>query len=187
MTMRFLIPLGVLTALLAMFWFGLHHDPREIPSPLLGKTAPAFDLPTLDGTPPRMTQAELHGRVRLVNFFASWCEGCQVEHPYLLELAKRSDVDLIGIDYKDADEAVRQWLDRRGDPYRIILSDAQGQTGIDWGVYGVPETFVVDAHGTILYKQIGALTPDDFARHIEPLLAANRPAAVPAATAGGQP
>ncbi len=172
--MRFAIPLVVLAALVAMFWFGLHHDPREIPSPLIGKAAPAFDLPSvaLDGKPQppaRMTQKDLLGHARLVNFFASWCGGCQEEHSYLMQLAQQDGVEIVGVDYKDAEADLRHWISGRGDPYAVVLADAAGQVGIDWGVYGVPETFVVDASGTIVYKQIGPMTPQAW-HDIEPLL-----------------
>lgn len=176
--MRFAIPLVVLAALVAMFWFGLHHDPREIPSPLIGKAAPAFDLPSVafEGkpTPPaRMTQQDLHGHARLVNFFASWCGGCQEEHAFLMQLAQQGGVEIVGMDYKDAEPDLRRWIGGRGNPYSVVLADAAGQTGIDWGVYGVPETFVVDGNGMIVYKQIGPMTPQAW-NQIEPLLKAGQ-------------
>lgn len=170
--MRFAIPLVVLVLLGSLFWFGLHQDPREIPSPLIGKPAPAFDLATLDGAPPRMNVADLHGKPRVVNFFASWCQGCQVEHPLLLQLARESGAEFIGVDYKDSEADVRKWLGRLGNPYAQVLRDDAGNTGIDWGVYGVPETFVLDAQGTIVYKQIGPMTPEVWQTRIKPLLAA---------------
>jgi cytochrome c biogenesis protein CcmG/thiol:disulfide interchange protein DsbE len=170
--MRYAIPLVVLLALIGLFFVGMQRDPHLVPSPLIGKAAPAFDLPTLDGKPARMTQADLAGAPVLVNFFASWCAGCQDEHPYLLQLAQSGQVKLLGIDYKDAESDLRPWLDRRGDPYGQILSDLEGRAGIDWGVYGVPETFVLDAKGTIVYKQIGPMTPEVFERDIRPLLRA---------------
>ena len=170
--MRYAIPVLVLCLLMALFWVGLHRDPRLVPSPLIGKAAPAFDLPTLGGSPPRMTTADLRGKPVLVNFFASWCAGCQDEHPYLMQLAQSGDVRLVGVDYKDAVSDVRGWLSQHGSPYAQVLSDTDGRAGIDWGVYGVPETFVLDAGGTIVYKQIGAMTPEAFERDIRPLLRA---------------
>lgn len=175
--MRFALPLAVLIALLALFAVGLQRDPRRLPSPLIGKRAPAFDLPTIalpgppGAVPPpaRMTQADLRGAPVLVNFFASWCAGCQDEHPFLMELARSGEVRLVGIDYKDAESDLRRWLGRHGDPYAVVLSDLSGNTGIDWGVYGVPETFVLDAQGRIVFKQIGPLTPEAWQR-IRPLL-----------------
>jgi len=170
--MRYAIPLVVLIALIGLFVFGLQRDPRLVPSPLIGKAAPAFDLPTLDGTPPRMTQADLEGAPVLVNFFASWCAGCQEEHPYLMQLTQNSQVKLLGIDYKDAESDLRPWLGRKGNPYGQILTDLEGRAGIDWGVYGVPETFVLNSRGTIIYKQIGPMTPDVWEHEIQPLLKA---------------
>ena len=150
----------------------MQRDPRLVPSPLIGKAAPAFDLPTLDGQPPRLTTADLKGAPVLVNFFASWCAGCQEEHPYLMQLGQSGQVRLLGIDYKDAESDLRPWLEHKGNPYGLILSDLEGRAGIDWGVYGVPETFVVDAQGKILFKQVGPMTPEVFARDIQPLLKA---------------
>ena len=170
--MRFAIPLVVLLALIGLFYIGMQRDPRLVPSPLIGKAAPAFDLPTLDGKPPRMTQADLQGAPLLVNFFASWCAGCQEEHPYLMQLTQAGQVKLVGIDYKDAESDLRPWLEHKGNPYGQILSDLEGRAGIDWGVYGVPETFVLDAKGTILYKQVGPITPDVWQHDIQPLLKA---------------
>jgi cytochrome c biogenesis protein CcmG/thiol:disulfide interchange protein DsbE len=168
--MRYAIPLVVLLALLGLFIFGLQRDPRLVPSPLIGKAAPVFDLPTLDGTPPHMTQADLRGAPVLVNFFASWCAGCQEEHPYLMQLAQDHQVKLLGIDYKDAESDLRGWLGQHGNPYGQILSDLEGRAGIDWGVYGVPETFVLDASGTVIYKQVGPITPQVWEHDIRPLL-----------------
>lgn len=170
--MRYAIPVLILAGLLTLLAIGLTHDPREVPSPLIGKPAPAFDLPLL-GAEARYTQNHLKGRPLLVNFFASWCAGCQVEHPLLLQLAQQG-VEIIGMDYKDTDADGQQWLQRHGNPYRIVVADARGSAGLDWGVYGVPETFVLDAAGTIVYKQIGPMTQEAWAQHIKPLLDARR-------------
>jgi cytochrome c biogenesis protein CcmG/thiol:disulfide interchange protein DsbE len=172
MQMRFAIPLALLATLLVLFAVGLQHDPREIPSPLIGKPAPAFDLPIYGAAPARMTAQQLHGAPVLVNFFASWCVECQVEHPFLMQLGQAGAVNLVGIDYKDDEGDLREWLQRRGDPYGRILEDTTGMVGIDWGVYGVPETFVLDADGRIVYKQIGAVTPEVWQQKIAPLIAA---------------
>ncbi|MDR3416793.1 MAG: DsbE family thiol:disulfide interchange protein [Nevskia sp.] len=168
--MRFAIPLVVLALLVGLFMIGLRRDPHLVPSPLIGKAAPAFDLPTLDGKRPRMTDADLRGAPVLVNFFASWCAGCQEEHAYLMQLAQNGQARLLGIDYKDAESDLRPWLTRRGNPYGVILTDLEGKAGIDWGVYGVPETFVLDAKGTVIYKQIGPMTPEIWQHDIQPLL-----------------
>ncbi len=166
--MRFLIPAALLVVLLVFLGIGLTRDPREVPSPLVGKPAPAFDLALL-GEPQRYTQDDLKGRPVLVNFWASWCAGCRVEHPLLVKLAGEG-VEIIGMDYKDTDEAARQWLQRHGNPYRRVVLDVQGTAGLDWGVYGVPETFVLDANGTIVYKQIGPMTEQAWTEKIRPLL-----------------
>lgn len=174
--MRFAIPVVVLLVLLAVMYIGLHHDPREVPSPLIGKPAPAFELPVLDGGPP-LALASLRGRTVLVNFFASWCAGCQVEHPLLLKLARQDHVPIIGMDYKDEPADVREWLARRGNPYETVALDHEGRVGLDWGVYGVPETYLVGPDGTILYKQIGPVTEEAWREKLAPLLAANAGAA----------
>ena len=187
--MRFAIPLVVLAGLIAIFFSGLQHDPRELPSPLLGKPAPAFDLPVLPfpdpatvsasaspasgakATPPlRLTPADLRGRPLLVNFFASWCAGCQVEHPFLMQIAQSGAAQLVGIDYKDAETDLRAWLAQKGNPYAPILADLDGKAGIDWGVYGVPETFVLNAAGVIVYKHVGPMTAEAWETKIKPLL-----------------
>jgi len=168
--MRYLIPVLVLAGLVVLFAVGLQHDPREVPSPLIGKPAPAFNLKLLeDGSP--YSAADLKGRPVLVNFFASWCEGCQVEHPVLLKLAKEFNAEIIGMDYKDKLEDVTAWLKRHGSPYRKVVLDEQGTAGLDWGVYGVPETFVLDASGVIVYKQIGPMTEEVWREKIAPLMA----------------
>lgn len=166
--MRYAIPVAVLVALLALLAVGLTRDPREVPSPLVGKPAPSFDLPLLGGTQ-RATPELFKGRPLLVNFFASWCAGCQVEHPLLIRLAREQGVEIVGIAYKDVPSDTLQWLDRHGSPYRSVIVDQAGTMGLDWGVYGVPETFVLDAHGVIVHKQIGPMTAEAWTR-IAPLL-----------------
>jgi len=167
--MRFAIPVIVVVALLAVLAIGLRLDPREVPSPLVGKPAPAFSLTDLD-TGAMVDQQQLRGRPLLVNFWASWCAGCQVEHPVLMRLAHEAGVEIVGIDYKDKPEDAREWLSRHGNPYRSVLQDPEGVAGLDWGVYGVPETFVLGADGQILYKQIGPVTPEAWDQKIRPLL-----------------
>lgn len=166
--LRFAIPVVVLLGLLALLGIGLRLDPREVPSPLIGKMAPAFDLPNLDRSA-RITPLDLQGRPVLVNFFASWCAGCRVEHPLLMQLAKEG-VEIIGIDYKDTDADGAQWLQRHGNPYRVVAADAQGAAGLDWGVYGVPETYVLAPDGTILYKHIGPITEAAWREKMAPLM-----------------
>lgn len=167
--LRYALPVVILLGLVILLGVGLKLDPREVPSPLIGKPAPAFDLPLL--TPPErtLTPAALAGRPVLVNFFASWCAGCQVEHPLLMELS-RQGVEIIGMDYKDEPADVSRWLARHGNPYRQVAIDRAGQAGLDWGVYGVPETYVLAADGTILFKQVGPVTPQAWEQSIRPLL-----------------
>jgi len=171
----FLIPL-VLFALLAVFLaLGLKHDPHEVPSPLIGKPAPAFSLPRLatEGAAPEVFHsADMRGKVWLLNVWASWCTSCREEHPYLLAFARTAKVPLIGLDYKDQDVNARDWLAQSGDPYRLSAVDADGRVGIDYGVYGVPETYVIDKAGVIRFKQIGPLTPEVLHSTIEPLIEA---------------
>lgn len=170
---RYAAPALILLLLIALFYRGLKLDPREVPSPLVGKTAPAFDLPLLEPEGQKLTPQALTGRPVLVNFFASWCAGCQVEHPVLMELS-RQGVEIVGMDYKDEPADARRWLARHGNPYRQVAVDRVGQAGLDWGVYGVPETYVLGADGTILFKQIGPVTREAWEQHIRPLLGAAR-------------
>jgi len=178
--MRFLIPIVVCVALFGLLAVGLHHDPRTIPSPLIGKPAPAFDLKRLDGQGD-LTLADLKGNgVHLVNFWASWCVPCLSEHPMLLKLATEQGVKIVGINYKDTKADAEQWLSRHGDPFAVIAQDPQGQAGLDWGVYGVPETYVVSASGEILFKQVGPITPEVWQQQMLPLLQSTGASATPA-------
>lgn len=161
-----LLAFALLAVLLAV---GLKLKPREIPSPLIGKPIPAFDLERLDA-PGRMQSANLKGRVWLLNVWASWCNACIAEHGLLLELAKTHQTPLVGLNYKDDDPSALAWLKQRGNPYTLVVADRDGRTGIDLGVYGVPETFVIGADGRILHKHIGPLTPEVIATEIDPLL-----------------
>ncbi|HUP91207.1 MAG TPA: DsbE family thiol:disulfide interchange protein [Solimonas sp.] len=172
--MRYAVPVLLMLGLLALLGYGLTLDPREVPSPLIGKPAPAFDLPQV-GAEARYSTENLKGRPVLVNFWASWCAGCQVEHPFLLKLAQDYGVEIVGMDYKDTDADGQAWLKRLGNPYRTLVADAQGTAGLDWGVYGVPETFVLDSSGTIVFKQIGPMTEQAWREHIAPLMAAKTP------------
>lgn len=166
-----LIPLAIFAVLAAIFLIRLETsgDLEAIPSALVGKPAPGFDLPALDGVSvPGLKRADLDGPVTLVNVFASWCGPCRDEHPVLLGLAKDSRVRLVGINYKDIPENARRFLGELGNPYAAIGVDEKGRTGIDWGVYGVPETFVVDRKGIIRYKFIGPLSPEAYERVLKP-------------------
>lgn len=167
---QFLAPLALFAVLLGFLAVGLNLNPREVPSPLIGKPAPAFELARLDDPTQRITQADLLGQVWILNVWASWCVACRVEHPLLVDFARRNPVPLFGLNYKDKREDGLAWLRRFGDPYKASLSDIDGRVGIDFGVYGVPETFVIDKQGVIRFKQIGPVTPEVLRDEIEPLL-----------------
>lgn len=163
-------PLAILVVLVAALGFGLTHVSRDLQSPLLGKPVPAFQLPVLGNTA-IYTEGNLKGRPLLVNFFASWCAACQVEHPVLMKLAHEQNVEIVGMDYKDNVADITVWLDQHGNPYRTVVMDEHGTAGLDWGVYGVPETYAINAQGIIVYKHIGAMTEDVWHNKIAPLLA----------------
>ena len=166
----YLLPLLLFAALAGYFAFALisGRDPRELPSALLDKPAPAFDLPGLGGE--RLSAAALRGEVFVLNFFASWCAPCRVEHPLLLRLARQEGVRLVGIAYKDRPEDSRRFLAELGDPYRAIGIDRDGRVAIDFGLYGVPETYVIDRQGHIRKRFVGPLSPGQVERELLPLL-----------------
>ena len=170
MSWRYWLPLAVLALLIGFLALGLTMDPRKLPSPLLGKPAPAFNLPSLQDPSRSFSTQQFLGEVCLVNVWASWCMACRDEHPLLLELARREDILLYGLNYKDEREAALTWLAQFGNPYRDSVFDAQGTAGLDWGVYGVPETFVLDRRGRIRYKHVGALTSEDLQQKLLPLV-----------------
>lgn len=169
--LRLILPLLVLLGLAVVFVVGLQGDPRKLPSVFIDKPAPAFSLPDLAEGNPVVTPEGLRGKVWLLNVFASWCGACVAEHPHLLELAKLKRVELVGLAYKDEPDDTRAWLEARGNPYGRIAVDRDGLVGIDYGVYGVPETFVIDAQGVIRYKAVGPVDERFFREHVEPLLA----------------
>ena len=171
-SLRLLIPLAVFVVLVVFLWVGLSLNPREVPSPLVGQPAPTFTLPQLHEPGARLSTADMKGQVWLLNVWASWCVSCRVEHPLLVELAKANVVPLIGLNYKDRNELGKAWLAQNGDPYKLSIVDADGRVGIDWGVYGVPETFVVDKSGVIRHKHIGPLTAEAVEKKILPLVRA---------------
>jgi cytochrome c biogenesis protein CcmG/thiol:disulfide interchange protein DsbE len=165
----FLLPVAVFAAVAVAFFVGLGRDPSIVPSALIGKTVPDFSLPPLLDGKPGLASADLNSKPVLVNLFASWCVPCREEHALLMHLA-RDGVAIYGIDYKDAPANAKAWLGELGDPYQRLAMDADGKVAIDWGVYGVPETFVVDGNGTIRFKQVGPLTIDAIDKTILPLL-----------------
>jgi len=167
---RYLVPMGILLVLLYFLRAGLNLNPKEVPSPLIGKPAPAFALPRLDQPAQQISTADLRGQVWMLNVWASWCVACRQEHPLLVQYSKQSKVPIYGLNYKDERAAGLKWLSDFGNPYTVSVSDRDGRVGIDFGVYGVPETFVIDKEGIIRYKQIGPLTPEVLRDTIEPLL-----------------
>lgn len=166
----YLIPLAVFIAMLVFLGVGLKLDPHEVPSPLIDKPAPAFRLQTLESPSRLLSSEEMRGQVWLLNVWASWCSGCREEHPVLVEFAKTRAVPIYGLDYKDQPDDARRLLDSMGNPYVASVSDLDGRTGIEFGVYGVPETFVIDKTGIIRYKQIGPITPKVLHDTILPLV-----------------
>ncbi|HEY0817460.1 MAG TPA: DsbE family thiol:disulfide interchange protein [Rhizobacter sp.] len=164
-----LIPLALFLVLAVFLAMGLRLNPREVPSPLVGKPAPPFSLPQLhkEGN---FSPKDMAGQVWLLNVWASWCVACRVEHPVLVDFAKRKVVPLIGLDYKDQRPDALAWLQRHGDPYDFSVVDADGRVGIDYGVYGVPETYLIDKAGVIRFKQIGPVTPEVVEQKILPLI-----------------
>ena len=169
----FLIPLA-LFALLALFLgLGLQHDPHEVPSPLVGKAAPAFTLPVLQmpgGDAAAFSTEQMRGQVWLLNVWASWCTACRQEHPLLIEFSKSGLVPVIGLDYKDKVADGLQWLTQFGNPYQRSAIDADGRVGIDYGVYGVPETYLIDKAGVIRFKQIGPVTAELLRDKLVPMI-----------------
>jgi cytochrome c biogenesis protein CcmG, thiol:disulfide interchange protein DsbE len=162
--------LGIFVALVALLAIGLRLNPREVPSPLIGKPAPAFDLPLLGAPDKRFSQKDMLGKVWMLNVWASWCPPCLVEHPVVTQISRSGLVPVVGLNYKDQRDDALPWLKRNGDPYQLVVFDPNGRIGIDYGVYGVPETYVIDRQGVIRYKQIGPLTPDVVQKKIEPLI-----------------
>lgn len=167
---RFLLPLAIFVVLVVFLAVGLKLNPREVPSPLIGKPAPAFNLPQLKDPSKTFSPQELRGRVWLLNVWASWCVSCREEHPVLIELARTGEVPLYGLNYKDKREDALAWLKEMGDPYTLSAVDGDGRVGIDYGVYGVPETYVIDKNGIIRFKQIGPVTPQIVKDKILPLV-----------------
>jgi len=169
--MRFILPLVVFLVLAGFLYKGLHLDPHEVPSPLIDKPAPAFNLPQLQETNKQFSPAEMKGKVWLLNAWSSWCVSCKEEHPVLMDLARQNLVPIYGLDYKDKREDALMQLNQAGNPYTLSVMDREGRTGIDYGVYGVPETYVIDKQGIIRYKQIGPVNYQNLRETILPLVA----------------
>ena len=164
------LPIAIFIALVVLLAVGLTLNPREVPSPLVGKPAPDFQLPLLGDPQRSFSPRDMTGKVWLFNVWASWCVTCREEHPVLSEFAKSGLVPVIGLDYKDKRDEAVQYLTKLGNPYQLSAYDPQGRVGIDYGVYGTPETYVIDKQGVIRYKRIGPLTPEIIRTKIIPLV-----------------
>ncbi|MGB5260239.1 MAG: DsbE family thiol:disulfide interchange protein [Gammaproteobacteria bacterium] len=169
--LRYLVPLLLFLLLAGLLYRGLSLDPKIVPSPLIGKPMPAFTLPLLADPGSNISDTDLKGKVSILNIWATWCVSCRAEHEVLLELARTGKVDIYGLNYKDNRPDAQRWLAQLGDPYVANAFDADGRTGIDWGVYGAPETFIMDRDGIIRHKHIGPLTREALAQEILPLIA----------------
>jgi len=168
--LKFLLPMGIFLVLVLFLGAGLRSDPKEVPSPLIGKPAPAFALARLDDPTQTIRRDDLLGQVWMLNVWASWCVACREEHPLLVEFSKSKMLPIYGLNYKDQAAAGKKWLVDFGNPYTASISDLDGRVGIDYGVYGVPETFIIDRQGVVRFKQIGPLTPEVIRTKIEPLV-----------------
>ena len=166
---RFVIPLVLFVVLVVFLAIGLRHDPHEVPSPLINKAAPGFQLAQLRDPAKRFSADEMRGKVWLLNVWASWCITCRDEHPLLLGYARSKAVPIYGLNYKDKREDALSWLGELGDPYVLSVSDLDGRVGIDYGVYGAPESYLIDRNGVIRFKQVGPVTPDIWEQKILPL------------------
>ncbi len=167
---RFLLPLVIFLVMVGFLFIGLNLDPREVPSPLVGKPAPQFSLPRLDNPEQVFSGKDMLGKVWLLNVWASWCGACKEEHPLLVSLAKTGFVPVVGMDYKDTRDEALQWLAQGGNPYMTTIMDVDGRIGINYGVYGVPETYVIDKKGIIAYKKTGPITMQSLREVIVPLV-----------------
>ncbi len=169
-TIKFLLPLVLFLIAVGFLFKGLFLDPREVPSPLVGKLAPRFEAPVLGEAGKTFNSVDMKGQVWLLNVWASWCGACKDEHPILMEMSKMDELSTYGLDYKDTDTEAQAVLKENGNPYKVVATDIEGKIGIDYGVYGVPETYVIDKAGVIRYKQIGPITMEILYTKILPLV-----------------
>ena len=170
MNKKALIPLGLFAVLVVFLAIGLTRDPREIPSPLIGKAAPAFSGASLNAPEQRFSQKDMLGKVWLLNAWSSWCVTCREEHPVLVNLAKTKLLPIVGLNYKDQPVDARRNLARFGDPYDLSVMDPDGRIGIDYGIVAMPESFIIDKNGVVRYKQFGAITEEALQEKILPLI-----------------
>ena len=171
-SLKYLLPGLVFIGLLAVFWKGLFLNPSLVPSPLIGKPAPAFELEELKRGDETFATADMLGKPALLNVWATWCAGCRQEHGFLMELARRGEVPMYGLNYRDERAPALEWLNRLGDPYLKTAYDPEGVGSLDWGVYGAPETFLLDPQGTVVHKHLGPLGSEAWERDFRPRIAA---------------
>jgi cytochrome c biogenesis protein CcmG/thiol:disulfide interchange protein DsbE len=167
---RYLVPIGLFAVLVGFFFFGLNRDKETLPSPLIGKAAPTFSEPAVEDPNRVVASSDYHGRMYVFNVWATWCVGCRQEHETLLEIARRGEVPVVGLNWKDDRESAQRWLKTLGNPYLVSAHDPDGRVAIDWGVYGAPETFLVDAAGVVVHKHIAPLTLEIWEREFLPLI-----------------
>lgn len=170
--LKYLVPVGLFAVLVGFLYFGLNRDKETLPSPLIGKTAPQFELPRLDDPSQTFSNRELAGKPYVLNVWGSWCVGCRQEHEALLQIARRGEVPIIGLNWNDDRDTALRWLKQLGDPYAVNAFDGEGRVAIDWGVYGAPETFLVDANGKVIKKHVAAVTMEIWEQEFVPLLKA---------------
>ncbi len=171
---RYLLPLGGLAILVVFFFVGLHRQASAIPSPLIGKSAPLFSLPSVEQPERQVTNADYRGHMYVLNVWGTWCVGCRDEHSALLEIARSDVVPILGLNWKDDRPLAIQWFKELGNPYKECAFDSDGRVAIDWGVYGAPETFLVDANGMVIHKHIAPLTQEIWERDFMPLIRARQ-------------
>jgi len=168
--LKYLVPIGLFAVLVGFLYVGLYRDKQTLPSPYIGKSAPVFELPRLDDPSRTFSNRELAGKPYLLNVWATWCGPCRLEHGALLEIARRGEVPVIGLNWNDDREQALRWLQQLGDPYVVSAFDGEGRVAVDWGVYGAPETFLVGADGTVLKKHVSVMTVDIWEQEFLPLL-----------------
>jgi cytochrome c biogenesis protein CcmG/thiol:disulfide interchange protein DsbE len=168
--LRYLIPLLLFSVIAVFLALGLKLDPRDVPSPLIGKPAPAFSLPSLDNPQKRVSNEDFKGRIWLFNVWATWCVSCRAEHATLVKLSQNIGIPIVGLDWKDEASAAKEWLSSLGNPYEAVAFDASGRTAIDWGVYGAPETYIIDSQGIIQYKHTGPLSDEIIQEKVLPVI-----------------
>jgi cytochrome c biogenesis protein CcmG/thiol:disulfide interchange protein DsbE len=168
--LRYLVPLAIFLVLAGFLFRGLSLDPKLVPSPLVGKPMPAFSLARLKDPAATISDADIRGKVSILNIWATWCVSCRAEHEVLLQLAQSNKANIYGLNYKDERAAALRWLQQLGDPYAANAYDVDGRVGIDWGVYGAPETFIIDRQGIIRHKHVGPLTVEILNEQILPLI-----------------